>query len=191
MAQLNDSMAKQIMGELDEMTRTIDFLNKDLKNRIESLPGAVDKEMKRAGDDAIDSLAGRVAVIANNIAGDAAIAERHKNATKLTYAILGAFVLCSSISLVIGITFEKGSNAINLSTLQNNLDEATKATAKAESDLAAYQAISDKNAASEIEKIRAASGWAGPPDGRLAKKFFDSGYGRVVFFFSRAISRSF
>jgi len=177
MKQLTDSVAAQIMGEIVTLTLRIDRLNGEIQEKIDAFPGAADKEMKRAGDAAIGALAGRVAGIANTIAGDAAKTERNKSALKLTYVNLGALVLCGSIFAFVGIVFDRGVNAINLSHLQDLVAEANQTAEKATADLAAYQSVADKNAASEIGKIRAASGWAATPTGKLAKQFFDLGGG--------------
>ena len=81
---------------------------------------------------------------------------------------MSAIIFCST-----GILFQKGIHAQALSEAKDLVDEANRSSYKAKEDLAAYQAVANKNAAVEIEKIRAASGWAGTPDGQLAKQFFD------------------
>lgn len=184
---LNDVIATQIMGELDDLTRKIDDLNIAIAQKIEALPGLADTEMKRAGQAAITSLSKEVGNIAKEIAGDAAKADRnktdieiHEAKRKLIYTCTGAFIVSAIIFCGTGIFFQNGMHARALSEARDLVDEANKSSEKATADLTAYKAVADKNAATEIEKIRSTSGWAGTPDGRLAKQFFDLPSGGLV-----------
>lgn len=169
-----------VHNKVDNLKVKLDGLGTSIGIKMEALPGLADKEMKRAGDAAIEALADRVAGIANTIAGDAAKTERNKSALKLTYTNLAALLLSAVIFGGAGYVYQEGVNAVNLSRAKDLVAEANAATEKATADLAAYQAVADKNAAAEIAKIRAASGWAGTPTGRLAKQFFDLGYGGLA-----------
>lgn len=180
MQQLTDSVAAQVMGELNILTLRIDRLSGEIQQKIEAFPGAADKEMKRAGEAAITALSGQVARIAQTVAGDAAAVEKHAAFTKASLiaflCVLGAGLLFGGA----GFLTAKGIDSIRLNSAQKEIDEAHKTAVEAKSMLASYQAISDRNFAAEIEKIRAASGWAGTPKGRLAKQFFDLGAGEVA-----------
>lgn len=115
--------------------------------------------------------------------GNSAIEFAEKKASERNTAIqwvIGGVLVCAVIFGGAGYVFQVGVNAVNLSRAKDLVAEANKTAEKATADLAAYQVIADKNAAAEIEKIRAASGWAGTPAGRLAKQFFDVGGGLIA-----------
>lgn len=79
MAQLNDEIATRIMGELDGLTKKIDRLDISLEDKIESLPSAADKEMKRAGAAAVSALSEEIGKISKTVALESAAAERQKS----------------------------------------------------------------------------------------------------------------
>lgn len=60
--------------EIRELTSRLE----SIKLAVIALPGAADKEMKRAGAETISILATEVAKIAHRISDDSAVAERHK-----------------------------------------------------------------------------------------------------------------
>ena len=60
--------------EIRELTSRLE----SIKLAVIALPGAADKEMKRAGAETISILAAEVAKIAHRISDDSAVAERHK-----------------------------------------------------------------------------------------------------------------
>lgn len=173
-----------ISSELNSSAATVHEVEKLSKLAIreasETFKELANKEMERAGGQAIELLAKRVAVIASNIAGDSAKAERNKSALKLTYTNLGALVISAIIFGGTGYVVHQGASAAFISKANNLVAEANTNTAKATAALAAYQAIVDKNFTAEIEKNKVASGWAATPDGRLAKAFFDGGAGKPL-----------
>ena len=79
MAQLNDEIATRIMGELDGLTKKIARLDISLEDKIESLPSAADKEMKRAGAAAVSALSEEIGKISKTVALESAAAERQKS----------------------------------------------------------------------------------------------------------------
>lgn len=164
MKQLTDAVAAQVMGELNILTLRIDRLNGEIQQKIEAFPEAATKEMNRAGDAAIEALAGRVAGIANTIAGDVAKAERNKSTIKVTQLHIGALVLSAIVFGGVGLFLGNGINSVRLSNAKELVSEANKSAGQAKVD-----------AALEVEKIRAVSKWAGTPDGQFAKQFFDLG----------------
>lgn len=170
MAQLNDSMATQIMGELDGLTKMIDHLNEELKTRMEDLPLVADRVMIAAGKKAVGELSKEVAEIARKIAGDTALATRDM-------ARLKAILASGLIIFATGILFYSAGYTYANSAAKNKITAA-------ESKLAASELRVDQkivglvnDSETEIAKIRAAAGWAGTPNGKLAYNFFVNGDG--------------
>lgn len=95
-----------------------------------------------------------------------------KQFLKLT--IVGLAV-ASCVGFGSGYALRWGADSLNLSKARD-LVQAAKNEAEAEKEsFKKYQAEVDKKSEAEVEKIRAAAGWAASPDGRLAKRFFDLG----------------
>ncbi|MDD2742233.1 MAG: hypothetical protein PHV02_08160 [Rhodocyclaceae bacterium] len=125
---------------------------------IERLPGAAEKEMKRASDAAIASLSTQVGKIAKEIAGDSAAAERHNAFTKAASISVGAVIL-------IGAFFGVSGYYLGEYSAKKKIDEAQAKVTAAEED---------------VENIRKTAGWAGTKEGKLAKAFFENGWGEKV-----------
>lgn len=81
--------------EIRELTSRLE----SIKAAVIALPGAADKEMKRAGAETISILAAEVAKIAHRISDDAAVAERHK----AFYLAAGLLSLSSTVFFGAGI----------------------------------------------------------------------------------------
>lgn len=145
-----------------------------------SLPGLADKEMKRASGAAIEGLAGRVAGIANKIAGDTAADERNKS-------YIRAVGFLSALLLVEGLVFGGGgyfltraSAAFIVNIAEKNLAEANLLLENEKKRVDEKIAELEKKSANEIQKNQAAIGWAATPNGRLAKVFFENGGGLIA-----------
>ncbi len=123
--------------------------------------------------------------------GNSAIEFAEKKASERNNAIqwaIGGVLVCAVIFVPTGYLLRMSSDAVNLSTAKEKVSRANERADAAESKLAvvsaeaakATEAAADnlkKQYLAEIEKIRAASGWAGTQQGKLAKKFFESSSG--------------
>lgn len=99
-------------------------------------------------------------------------ASERNNATK--WAVIG-LIASAVIFGGTGYLVRWGADSLNLSEARE-LVQAAKNEAESEKEsFKKYQAEVDKKFETEVEKIRAAAGWAASPDGRLAKRFFDVG----------------
>lgn len=167
-----------LLGLIDDVV-TLDNQIAKLRESVvglgEAIPGMADKEMQRAGEAVIATLSGQVGRIAQTVAGDAAAVEKHTAVTKATLVVSVGVLFCALLFGGAGFLAAKSAAAIRVDAAQKDLAEAKKAADQARAELASYQSKADKTAAAEIEKIRVASGWAGTPEGRLAKRFFDVG----------------
>lgn len=83
----------------------------NLAQQLSALPGAADKEMKRASAETISMLAAEVTKIAQQISDDAAVAERHKA------FYLAASVLSVSSTMFFSAGIYLGSRGISLMML--------------------------------------------------------------------------
>jgi hypothetical protein len=145
-----------------------------------SLPNLADKEMKRAGDAAIEALAERVAEIANKVAGDAAAVERNKS-------YIRAVGFLSALLLVAGLVFGGGgyfltraSAALIVKIAEKDLADANLLLENEKNRVDEKIVELEKRSAAETAKNSAAIGWAATRNGRLAKAFFDLGDGEAV-----------
>jgi hypothetical protein len=169
-----------LISDVVTLDNELGKLRQDVLNFHEVIPAVADKEMKRAGAVAIESLAGEVGKIARRVAGDAAAVEKHTAFTKAVLVASASVLACAFLFGGGGFLAAKAAAAIRVDAAQKDLAEANKAVDQAKAELASYQAVADKTAAAEIEKIKTASGWAGTPTGRLAKQFFDVGGGLLA-----------
>jgi len=145
-----------------------------------SLPGLADKEMKRAGDAAIEALAERVAEIANKVAGDAAAVERNKSYYKAV-GLVGAIVLLTIlISGTSGYFLTRASAALIVKIAEKNLAEANLLLENEKKRVDEKIVELEKRSAAEIARNSAAIGWAATHNGRLAKAFFETGGGVIA-----------
>jgi len=185
---LSDAVAAQIMGELHELTKKIEIqqaqmtaVAKAVAEQISRLPGAADREMLRAGESVLAGLAGKVAEIAQRVAGDAAAAERY-TALKWAWGGLGgAALVCSVVFGDAGFLAAKSAYAIRVSMAEKKMDAANQradgaaavAEKNSESAIAASKRESDRNVAAAI----AAAKWAATEEGKLARDFFSNKHG--------------
>lgn len=167
-----DSAAQVKEGKTDLDLKILHRLEKahgGLAEIVNSLPGAATLEMQRAGAEVMTELAGQVGKIAQQVAGDATAAARN---TAFYRAVAGV-AACALVFGGTGYALRAGADAINLSTARDRVSEAN---ARADAAVAA----AEEKASDEIDAIRKSSGWIGTAQGRLAKKFFDSGAGDIA-----------
>lgn len=161
------------LATLGEALRNAGQIQQTTKNMIDSLPGAADKEMKRAGDAAISALSVEVGRVAQQIAGDAAAAE---NSAAVARAARWAAV-CVLVCLVF---FGGTGYLLRMAADKVSIAQAAEMVAAANIRADATIAESEKNTSEAVLAARESAGWAGTEEGRLAKKFFDSGSGNAV-----------
>lgn len=151
----------------------------NLLEKLSTLPGAADKELKRAGDAAISSLAGQVGNIANKIAGNAAektAAEAKITAAKWQGGMLIAGVLVGVLCTYIGV---KGANALSMSAAHDRVTAAELRAETAEADAKkradnAIAAITEKSGTA-IAGVAARNAWASTATGQVAYKLAEAG----------------
>lgn len=161
------------LATLGEALKNADQIQQTTRDVIDSLPGAADREMKRAADAAISALSGEVGRVAQQIAGDAAAAE---NAAAVSRAARWA----TAGVLVCAIAFGSTGYLFRLAADKVSIAQAAEMVAAANARADAAIAEAEKNTGEEVMAARKSAGWAGTEEGRLAKQFFDSGAGLVA-----------
>ena len=163
--QLRDALIAETLGDVQKLRDEVKILPEILRE----LPGAVDKEMKRAGAEMISGLSGEVGRIAQRLAGDAVVAERNRAISMAVLALSVSALIFGGTGYTIRMLADKWMIVAAREELKAANSRADTAIANAE-----------KRASMEIEVLRKNSGWVGTENGRLAKKFFDSGAGKVA-----------
>ena len=178
-----DEKIKSLPAALNEV---LEPTKKELRNiqgnlleQLAALPGAADKELKRAGDAAIASLATEVGKIAQKIAGDAAkatAADAKKSAAIWQGGMLIGGVLVGAITAYLAVT---GAHAINMSTARERIAAAEARAETAESDAKkradeTIAAITEKSGAA-VAAIAARNAWAATAAGRVAHQLAEAG----------------
>ena len=178
-----DEKIKSLPAALNEV---LEPTKKELRNiqgnlleQLAALPGAADKELKRAGDAAIASLATEVGKIAQKIAGDAAkatAADAKKSAAIWQGGMLIGGVLVGAITAYLAVT---GAHAINMSTARERIAAAEARAETAESDAKkradeTIAAITEKSGAA-VAAIAARNAWAATAAGRAAHQLAEAG----------------
>lgn len=143
--------------------------NEEIGKHIQNLKGTAEREMAIARDKVIDELAQKVGGMAQQLAGDAAAAEK---AHAISFAAKWVSVGVFSCAVVFGGV----GYGLRLITDEVNLNTARKAVAAADERTAA----AEKQALDDIEAVKKSIGWVGTVQGQIAKKFFDSGSGQVA-----------
>lgn len=179
---------KQLPGAVSEALRPTRSMLNDAQTKLElqlaSLPGAADKELKRAGDAAIASLATEVGKIAQKIAGDAAeatAADAKKSAAIWQGGMLIGGVLAGVIAAYLAVT---GAHAINMSTAREKVAAAELRAETAEADAKkradeTIAAITEKSGAA-VAAIAARNAWAATAAGRVAHQLAEAGDMRKI-----------
>jgi len=138
----------------------------ELTVQLNTLPGAADKEMKRAGVEVLSLLSQEVSKISQTIAGDAAKAEKGKAIELATKWAVAGVLVCA---VVFGATGYAIRMTFDAAVMRNVKEHAEVMVAEAQ-----------RASRDEIEFARRNSGWIGTDEGRLAKRFFDMGAGQIA-----------
>lgn len=166
-----------LIGDVVTLDKQICKLHESVLSLGQALPDLANKEMKRAGDQAILALSGEVGKIAQRIAGDAADTERYYARNKAVGFVGAVVVLTASLFGGGGYLYATSMTASHLNAAERDLVQANVLLQNANKLTDEKIAELQKNSAIEIANIRATSGWAATPTGKLAKKFFDLGDG--------------
>lgn len=148
-------------------------IQSNLLEQLAALPGAADKELKRAGDAAISSLSTEVGKIAQKIAGDAAAAtaaDAKIEAARWQAGMLLVGLAVGFICTYLGVT---GVNASNMSTARERVAAADRRadTAEADAKKRADDAIAAirKNAVAAVAAASAQNAWGASTAGLVAQ----------------------
>lgn len=151
-----------------------------LKEFSSSLKNTAAHEMEMARDSVISELSKKVGGIAQNIAGDAAAAERDKAFWRAAVGVLACSIIFGGTGYVLRMSAEKlmlVNAAEQIQAANSRADAAVEtATKRAEAEIADFR----KMAVNEFAAVRKSAGWAGTEEGLLAKQFFDSGAGLIA-----------
>lgn len=157
------------LATLGEALKHAEDIQTAARGVIDSLPGAADREMQRAGNAAVRSLSAEVGRIAQELAGNAAAIEKAKAVSLATKWVTAGVIACSVVFFGLGFGVRMLADEINLKAARDKVADAyaraDAAQAKAEADIAA---------------LRQSIGWLGSKEGQLAKSFFDSGAGAIA-----------
>lgn len=138
-------------------------------------------EMSMARDSVIGELSKQVGDIAQQIAGDAAAAENAAAISRATIWATASVLVCAIFFGGTGYLLRMASDKVNITTATEMVADANARTnaAEAAANATAAAAISEteKHTSEEVLAARKNAGWAATEEGKLAKKFFDSGAG--------------
>jgi len=99
------------------------------------------------------------------------------------WVIIGV-VACAGVFGSAGYFIKSGLDAVALSNANDQVKEATdRATAAQKSEAVATEsaaAVAVSHINTSINELKKNSGWSATDQGRLAKKFFDTGYGEAA-----------
>ena len=179
---------KQLPGAVAEALRPTRSMLADAQTKLElqlaSLPGAADKEAKRANDAVISGLGKEVGRIAQQIAGNAAEATAAKSRTEAARWQAGALLVGLAVGAIGTYLAVSGAHAINMSTARDRVAaaELRAETAEAEAKKRADEAIAEitEKSGAAVAAVSARNTWAASATGQLAKRFFDSGAGSIA-----------
>lgn len=99
--------------------------------------------------------------------------EKSEERIKIIKLATAGVVICAAIFGGAGYLVGSASNAIDLTNVKSDLKSANAAVEESKTAAADFE----KRLAEEKKKIGTAAGWAGTPEGKIAKAFFDSGWG--------------
>lgn len=157
------------LATLGEALKHAEHIQRSTKDVINSLPGAANLEMQRAGQEVMRSLSVEVSRIAQRLAGDSASAEKAYAISFATKWIVAGVVTCA-------VAFGGLGYGIRMLADEVNLNSARKMVAEADARVVA----TEKQALNEIEAVKRGIGWQGTEEGQLAKAFFRNGAGRIA-----------
>ena len=173
---------KQLPGAVAEALRPTRSMLADAQTKLElqlaSLPGAADKEAKRANDAVISGLGKEVGLIAQQIAGNAAEATAAKSRTEAARWQAGALLVGLAVGAIGTYLAVSGAHAINMSTARDSVAaaELRAETAEAAAKKRADEAIAEitDNSGASVADASERNTWTTSATGQLAKRFFDS-----------------
>ena len=178
-----DEKIKSLPAALNEVLeptkRELHNIQGNLLEQLAALPGAADKELKRASDAAIASLSTEIGKIAQKIAGDAAeakAADAKKSAAIWQGGMLIGGVLAGAIAAYLAVT---GAHAINMSIAREKVAAAELRAETAEADAKkradeTIAAITEKSGTA-VAAIAARNAWAATAAGRVAHQLAEAG----------------
>lgn len=113
----------------------------------------------------------------NEVADDSAATERHTAFVKAVAFAAGGVLFCGILFGGGGFLYAKEAASIRVNAAERDLEDAKSQLEKANKRVDETIAALEKKSAENIAQIRAASGWAGTQQGKLAKMFFESSSG--------------
>lgn len=176
------ALITELLGDVGALHDQIKLLPAAFEKSVgvlirDTLPSEANAVMDKAATRSIGVMAEKVAEIAEHIAGDSAAAARNKSFTMA----VGALAISALIFGGTGYLLRVASDKVNISAAKefvataNARADAAEAAAKATA--AAAIAEAEKNTSAEVLTAHKNAGWAATEEGKLAKKFFDSGAG--------------
>ena len=178
------SLPATLNNALEPTKKELRDIQSNILKQIAALPGAADKEAKRANDAVISSLGKEVGRIAQQIAGNAAEATAAKAKTEAARWQAGALLVGLAVGAIGTYLAVSGAHAINMSTARDRVAaaELRAETAEAEAKKRADEAIAEitEKSGAAVAAVSARNTWAASATGQLAKRFFDSGAGSIA-----------
>ena len=164
---------------LEPTKKELREIQSNLLEQLAALPGAADKELKRAGDAAISSLSTEVGKISQRIAGDAAAAMAADAKIEAAKWQAGTLLVGLAVGVIGTYLAVTGAHAINMSTARDRVAEAERRAETAEADAQkraddAISAISEKSGAA-VAAVAARNAWASTAAGQVAHKLAAAG----------------
>ncbi|MDD4979528.1 MAG: hypothetical protein PHI29_12955 [Gallionella sp.] len=157
------------LATLGEALKHAEHIQRITKDVINSLPGAADLEMQRAGEVVMRSLSAEVGRIAHRLAGDSASAEKAHAISFATQWVVAGVITSALVFGGVGYSIRMLADEHNLNSAQKMVDEAD-----------ARVVATEQRALNDIEEIKRGIGWQGTEEGQLAKAFFRNGAGRIA-----------
>ena len=139
------SLPATLNNALEPTKKELRDIQSNILKQIAALPGAADKEAKRANDAVISSLGKEVGRIAQQIAGNAAEATAAKAKTEAARWQAGALLVGLAVGAIGTYLAVSGAHAINMSTARDRVAaaELRAETAEAEAKKRADEAIAE------------------------------------------------
>lgn len=158
--QLPDAIA----GALQPTRKLLVEAQVKLEKQLEAMPGAADKELKRASDATFKALATSLMETVRRQSGYAAEETASKAKTEAARWMAGALIAGFVVGCGATYLAATGANSANLSTAQDKITAAESRAAVAESGSAvatsAAVAAATKNVNAELAAVKERAGWA-------------------------------
>ena len=173
------SLPATLNNALEPTKKELRDIQSNILKQIAALPGAADKEAKRANDAVISSLGKEVGRIAQQIAGNAAEATAAKAKTEAARWQAGALLVGLAVGTIATYLGVSGANAINTSTAREKVAaaELRAETAEADAKKRADEAISEitEKSGAAVAAVAARNAWASSAAGQVAHKLAAAG----------------